>query len=644
MEVVNMGTSDRHRVRSSVVACIFALAAASRVEAFSGGITTQSFGAGGCNQCHVGGIMPTVTLSGPTVVAPNSTNEYTLQITESGLQNRAGLNVSALLGTLATGGSDSANTQAVVGTGGRDEVTHTSAKMASLGVVTFSFLWTAPSSFSSASLEAWGNAVNGNFSTSGDKADHDSLTIVSNLVTPTPTSAVETPTPQPTAPGLANPIRQKIRKGSVNVKLETVASGLTAPVWATAAPGVDPKFLFAVDQSGIFWRIDVTTGVKSVFLDVTSRMIPLGVFGPGTYDERGFLGAAFDPSYATNGLLYTFTSEPATPNPDFSTMPPATAPDCQSAVVEWHVPNPTDPGAVVDSGSARLLLRIDKPQFNHNGGGLSFGPDGMLYLSTGDGGGADDQDGQPFIGGPTVGHGANGNGQNTGVALGKLLRIDPHGTNAANGQYGIPADNPLVGAPGAVEEIWAYGFRNPFRFSFDSLTQALYTGDVGQNSIEEVDVVTRGGNYGWRLKEGTFFFDFNGAGAGFVTKKGPAVPPGLLEPVAQYDHDEGLAVIGGFVYRGTQIPKLVGRYVFGEFARTFSNDGRLFYLRKKDLVRPGFPPRRSRIAEFRLVAQDVLGQSLLGLGQDANGELYVLTNGTAAPFGTTGAVQRIAPP
>ena len=289
-------------------------------------------------------------------------------------------------------------------------------------------------------------------------------------------------------------------------------------------------------------------------------------------------------------------------------------------------------------------MRIDKPQFNHNGGAVNFGPDGMLYIATGDGGGADDQDGQPFIGPPTVGHGPNGNGQDLLAALGKILRIDPHGSNSNNGQYGIPVDNPFVGMVGVLEEIWAYGFRNPFRFSFDGPSQALYAGDVGQNSIEEVDVVVSGGNYGWRHKEGTFFFNPNGTGSGFVTKTSAgAIPPGLLDPIAQYDHDEGLAIIGGFVYRGTTIPRLAGRYVFGEFAKTFNNDGRIFYLRKANLVKPGRKARKSRIAEFKLFGQPALGLSLLGMGQDAAGEVYVLANGTGTPFGTTGVVQRIAP-
>jgi hypothetical protein len=202
----------------------------------------------------------------------------------------------------------------------------------------------------------------------------------------------------------------------------------------------------------------------------------------------------------------------------------------------------------------------------------------------------------------------------------------------------------FAGRANAVPEIWALGFRNPWRFSFDAPTGALYVGDVGQNSIEEVDVVERGGNYGWRLLEGSFPFDPNGVGAGFVTRRRGPVPHGVHSPVAQYDHDEGLSVIGGFVYRGSRLPKLVGHYVFGDFARTFHDDGRLFYLRGRELVRSGRPPRRSGIAELTLAGQPALGMSLLGLGHDGVGELYALANGTATPSGTTGVVQRLTPP
>lgn len=430
----------------------------------------------------------------------------------------------------------------------------------------------------------------------------------------------------PTA--LADPIPAPIPAGDLHVELETVASGLTAPNWGTFAPGVAGR-LFVTDQNGILWSIDLAGGTKTTFLDVSARLVTLGIGGPNTFDERGLLGVAFHPDYQTNGLLYTYTSEPVSGPADFSTMPPNTTPNHQTVITEWQVPNPADPGAGVDPGSARELLRIDEPQFNHNAGCMNFGPDGMLYIALGDGGGRDDRDDGLSLGVPIVGHGCQGNGQNIESILGKLLRIDPRGNNSGNGQYGIPPDNPFVGTAG-LDEIYAYGFRNPFRFSFDSQTGDLYVGDVGQNDIEEVDLVISGGNYGWRHKEGSFYFVFNGNQPGYVTDMPLSVPAGLIDPLAQYDHDEGVSVIGGFVYRGAKIPPLVGRYVFGDFARTFNNDGRLFYLDGSNAIR-----------EFQLVGQSELGLSLLGFGQDAQGELYVLANATGVPFGNSGVVLRI---
>ena len=198
-------------------------------------------------------------------------------------------------------------------------------------------------------------------------------------------------------------------------------------------------------------------------------------------------------------------------------------------VSEWAVRDPDAKQITVDPASRRVLMRVDKPQFNHNGGELAFGRDKMLYISLGDGGNADDE-------GP--GHVPGGNAQSLadGNVLGKVLRIDPHGSNSANGQYGIPEDNPFVGAPGA-DEIWAYGFRNPYRFSFDRKSGRLLVADVGQNDIEEVDDVQAGGNYGWAVKEGTFLFEPGGPTVdGSVTANSPGVPAGLSDPIAEYDH------------------------------------------------------------------------------------------------------------
>ncbi|MEW6251275.1 MAG: PQQ-dependent sugar dehydrogenase [Planctomycetota bacterium] len=426
---------------------------------------------------------------------------------------------------------------------------------------------------------------------------------------------------------LADPLTEGIPQGQ-RVILRSVSTGMTAPNWGTPAPGV-PGRLYVADQNGIVWNVNLATGAKSVFLDVMSRLVPLGINGPNTFDERGLLSVAFHPNYAVNGLFYTFTSEPDAGNPDFTTLPVGATPDCQSIIAEWRVLNPGDPNALPDPTYRREFLRIDKPQFNHNGGGLVFGPDGLMYISLGDGGGGDDRDGQISRGMPMVGHGCIGNGQNTMAILGKLLRIDPRGNNSANGKYGIPATNPFVGG-GGLAEIWAYGLRNPWRFSFDEQTGTLFCPDVGQNAIEEVNVISAGGNYGWRAKEGSFFFVFNGNQRGYVTDHPLEVPAGLIDPIAEYDHSDGIAVIGGFVYRGTRFPQIAGKYVFGEFARTFSNDGRLFYLDTGNVIK-----------EFKINGQANLGRSLLGFGQDAAGELYVLANGTGTPFGTTGVVQRL---
>lgn len=423
---------------------------------------------------------------------------------------------------------------------------------------------------------------------------------------------------------LEDPVPEPIEEGQLMIRLETVATGMTAPNWGTAVPGCETLSgrLVVTDQDGILWAVNLATGQKSVLLDVSDRLVSLGAFGPGSFDERGFLGVAFHPDFAENGLLYTYTSEPVDGPADFSTMPMGETANHQSVISEWQTPDPCSASSVVDPDSRRELLRIDEPQFNHDAGALVFGPDGELYISLGDGGAADDQG---------VGHVEGGNGQDPSNILGTILRIDPNGNNSANGQYGIPADNAFVGQAGFLDEIFAYGFRNPFRFSFDSRTGEMYIADVGQNDLEEISLGVSGGNFGWRIKEGSFCFDPNGTDPGFVFECGPGdAPDGLIDPVAEYDHDEGIAVVGGFVYRGSQIPPLKGRYVFGDFLQPAIDSGRLFYLQKNN-----------RILEFQLVDQDTLGLRLLGFGQDESGELYVLANATGTPFGDTGVVLRI---
>jgi len=420
---------------------------------------------------------------------------------------------------------------------------------------------------------------------------------------------------------LEDPIPGGIAKSDTVVTLEPLLEGLTSPLWGATAPGLR-KTLFVVDQVGTLTAVNVDDGTSATVLDVGDRLVDLGAFGPGTFDERGFLGVAFDPKFRRNGLLYTYTSERVAGAADFSTIPEGDEANHQAVITEWRSTKPNDPYAPIDPASGRELLRIDQPQFNHNSGALAFDRHGHLLIAFGDGGGADDEG---------VGHGATGNGQDLSNPLGSILRIDPRGHNSANGAYGIPRSNPFVGKAGVVEETFAYGFRNPFRMSVDTKTGDIWVGDVGQNDIEEVDVVVAGGNYGWNLKEGSFFFDGNGEEEpGFVTDVDPGVPAGLIDPVTEYDHDEGVSVIGGFVYHGRDIRSLRGTYVFGEFAPTFSNDGRLFTYSNS-----------SGLEELRLRGAPNLGASLLGFGQDHSGELYVMTNTTIVPFGDTGVVWRL---
>ena len=440
------------------------------------------------------------------------------------------------------------------------------------------------------------------------------------------------------APAVANhadPIPEKIPASATELELELVADGFTTPVLGVHAPG-NNKQLFVVDQVGTITAVKLqpdrhgSVPDSFTFLDVGATglnlLVPLGAFGTGSFDERGFLGLAFDPDYRKTGLLYTYSSEPLdSGTPDFPIPVAGDEPALNaslSVIREWRVNDPKRPGSVVDPSSSRVLMRVEQPQFNHNGGAVAFGPDGMLYIALGDGGMADDQ-------GP--GHAPGGNGQDLsdGNVLGKILRIDPTGSNSANGQYGVPVDNPFVGATG-TDEIFAYGLRNPFRISFDSKTGELYAADVGQNDIEEVDIVVSGGNYGWPIKEGTFLFDMNGDAEGFTTVDSPGVPADLIDPIAQYDHDEGVSVTGGFVYRGRDLKDLRGAYVFGDFTASFAGPlGRMFSVDKS-----------GELAELAPAGGPV-SMFVTGFGQDRKGEMYVMGQQGFTPNGETGQVFKL---
>jgi hypothetical protein len=461
---------------------------------------------------------------------------------------------------------------------------------------------------------------------------------------------------EPKRDPVGDPVPGAIEAGPVQVALTTVTTSVTAPLAGITAPG-RPE-LFVVDQVGSLVSLDVRGATGPVtprkVLDVSSLLV-----GPqNPTDERGFLGAAFSPTFGTDGLVYTDTSErfgPADyhlrPSTDACLVGHPQTPDHLDVIREWRLRTDPATGALGLDPNApnqgRRLLAIEHPQSNHNAGDMHFGPDDYLYVTDGDGGGADDQNCQEnFDGNPMFGHPGTGNGQSLATPLGKVLRINPRradgrGAASANGAYRIPSGNPFPG--GAVPEIYSFGLRNPFRFSFDAVTHDLWVPDVGQNDLEEVNLVPRPGlNFGWRVKEGTFQFDPGGfqlKGArsdGFPFAETPGVPAGMTDPVAQYDHDEGTAIIGGYVYRGSAMPALRGHYVFGDTSRRLNNGhGRLFEFNADARAAT---PAGNRITELRDGPLDV---QLLGFGQDTANELYALVFGVPGPNGDTGAVFRL---
>ncbi|HRX86650.1 MAG TPA: PQQ-dependent sugar dehydrogenase, partial [Phycisphaerae bacterium] len=409
----------------------------------------------------------------------------------------------------------------------------------------------------------------------------------------------------------------QIPTGDITVRLEPVASGLISPTHLTHA-GDGSGRLFIVDQAG-FIRI-VKNGVllPTPFLDLTAELPTLNT----GFDERGVLGLAFHPNYASNGRFFVRFSRPRTGASGEACF--GTSRGCHEEILaEFSVSGNPD----VANPTPTILFAIDEPQFNHNSGGVAFGPDGYLYFTLGDGGGANDG-----LDDPNLPHGPIGNGQNINTPLGSMLRIDVDGGSP----YAIPADNPFVGTNG-LDEIYAYGFRNPFRFSFDDGPGGdgrLIVADVGQALIEELDIVTAGGNYGWVIREGAHCFDpFN---------PGTFLPScdsnGLIDPIAEYTHtDGGISIIGGYVYRGAVMPGLAGTYFFGDFSADFSPTGRLYYL---DESNPGNPA----ILRVRLGADDApFGRYLKGMGEDEDGEIYVLGSTDLGPTGTSGEVLRLAP-
>jgi glucose/arabinose dehydrogenase len=419
-----------------------------------------------------------------------------------------------------------------------------------------------------------------------------------------------------------------LEPGQPGIGLEKIAGDLSSPVMI-AVPGDGSGRMFVVDQIGLV-RIITADGALSdtPFLDLRDRMVSLNT----GYDERGLLSIAFHPDFRNNSRVFVYYSAPLRAGGPFGWS-------CTNRLSEFRV-TPGNPGTA-DPGSEKILLTVDKPASNHNGGPILFGPDdGYLYLALGDGGGADDTG---------TGHTpGTGNGQDMTTMLGKILRIDVD-RPAMGTLYSVPPDNPFVGVAGILPEIYASGFRNPAYMSFDAGSgHHLTTGVAGQNLFESVFIVTRGGNYGWHIREGTHCFDpANDA----VPLPRPCPITGshgepLIGPVVELGHDVGATIIGGAVYRGTALPALNGSYIFGDWSKSFggSGDGSLMV---------STPPAGYNISSYpdELAAitpednqmwttQELsittstngrVNAYVRGFGEDENREIYVLTSRNAGP-------------
>ncbi len=338
--------------------------------------------------------------------------------------------------------------------------------------------------------------------------------------------------------------------------------GLKQPVYLTH-DGTPRTFI--VEQAGTVRLITNGKLVKQPYLDIVKRVTSGG--------ECGLLSVAFHPKFAKNGYLYVnYTAKPKK--------------QLQTVISRFK----TDRKATrVDASTEQVLLTIDQPYPNHNGGQIKFGPDGMLYIGMGDGGSGGDP---------------QGNGQKTDTLLAKMLRIDVDGSQSG---YTVPKDNPFVGQSNWRPEIWATGLRNPWRFTFDRETGDCYTGDIGQNLYEEIDLIVKGGNYGWRLREASHAF------------QGGEMRPDFIDPIAEYGRDKGQSVTSGYVYRGKRFPQLTGWFLYADYA-----SGRFWGLKQKD-------GKAIATEEIEVTFQDKAGQERPTLnrvqpssfGEDADGEHYV---------------------
>ncbi|MFK8032418.1 MAG: PQQ-dependent sugar dehydrogenase [Gammaproteobacteria bacterium] len=417
-----------------------------------------------------------------------------------------------------------------------------------------------------------------------------------------------------TSAQLNDPIPESIEFGSLTLRVVDWvqipnSSGGTAQI-NMAFPSPDGTGrVFVNDQRGFLYVINGDT--VSEYFDVYSVLTNANTqwfFG------TGLSGFTFHPDFANNGIFYTVHLEsPSTGIPDFI-QTESTSVQFHTIITEWTA---LDPSANTFSGSHVELLRVETPGTHHSFQQMGFNPTaqpgdsdyGMLYIAQGDG------DILP-----------SNRAQSLDSPHGSILRLDTYGNNGRNGRYGVPEDNPFAndGDDNTLGEIWAYGFRNPHRIGWDSLTGTLYAADIGENQIEEVNIIEAGANYGWNVREGAFLFNQSNPGVVFPLPASDAVE--YTYPVLQYDHDEGRAISGGYVYRGGLIPELYGKYLFGDLY-----NGRMYYADVDDLVQG----QQATVLEVNTLnandvpasLRDITGQFRIDLkyGYDANNEILVLT-------------------
>lgn len=375
-------------------------------------------------------------------------------------------------------------------------------------------------------------------------------------------------------------------KDSLIFKLEKVADSLYGPLALENAHDGSGR-IFVGEQAGRIRVIKNGKLLKEPFLDIRSMLVPI----KNEYMDVGLLGFAFHPDYKNNGRFFVHYSAPSAKK-GFNN---------KSVLAEFKVSAANSDKA---DPTQATILEVEQPEENHNGGNIVFDKQGYLYIGFGDGGGQGDAHGYP------------GNGQNLNQLLGKIIRIDINHKKP----YAIPADNPFVGKAGR-DEIWSYGMRMPWRLSFDEKTGELFCGDVGQNLYEEVDIIEKGKNYGWRAMEGFHIYDT------ILYKKGG----NFILPVVEYPHPEGVSITGGYVYRGRQYPAMEGKYIFGDWAF------KVFYMEKN---KQGKWIKKD--CHFEGKDNNTFNFRINSFGEDEDSEIYMVTQNEIGAIDPSGVVYKIA--